>query len=81
MFIGLLSVYTIRSFGFSLTFNSKGPTKCVYINNQPRKARSTLVNLNSNQTLFYQFTCNVNKCGGSCNTIGYSYARVVLKKY
>ena len=29
----------------------------------------TLVNKNSDETLFYQFTVSVNKCGGSCNTI------------
>ena len=36
--------------------------------NQPRKARATFVNVNSDETLFYPFTVCVNNCRGSCNT-------------
>ena len=74
MFIGLLSVCTI-SFGESLVSNSKGPISCVSLNNHPRTAGSTLVNINSEETFFYPFTASVNKCGGSCNTIDDPYAR------
>ena len=35
IFIRLLSICTIRNFGESLAFNSKGPIKCVSLNNQP----------------------------------------------
>ena len=69
MFIVLSSASAIRNFGLSLAFNFKGPIRHVSLNNQQRKARSTLVNINSNQTLFRQFTVSVNKCGESCNTI------------
>ena len=53
MFIGLLSVCTIRIFGDSLVSNSKGPIKYVSLYNHPCKARSTLVNINSDETLFF----------------------------
>ena len=69
MFIGLLSVCTIGSFGESLVSNSKGPIKCVTLNNRPCQAIPTLVNINSDETLFYPFTVSVNNCGGSCNII------------
>ena len=46
------------------------------INNQPCQARPTLVNINSEETLFYLFTVCANKCGGSCNPIDDPYARV-----
>ena len=69
-FIGLLSVCKIRSFGESLVSNSKGSIKCVSFNNHPCQARPSLVNVNSDESLFYPFNISVNKCGGgTCNTI------------
>ena len=46
------------------------------LNNQLYQARVTPVNKNSDETLFYPFTTNGNKCGGSCNTIDDPYALV-----
>ena len=43
--------------------------KCLTLNNWLCHARPRLVNINSDETLFYRFTVSVNKCGGSCNTI------------
>ena len=60
MFIGLLSISAIGSFGESLTSNCDRHIKCVYINNQPCHPRPTL-DINSNETLFYPFTLSVNK--------------------
>ena len=57
MLIGLLSSCKIESFGESLAFNSKEPTKCASLNNQPCKARARLVNINSNQLLFLSIYC------------------------
>ena len=37
--------------------------------------RPTLVNINSDETLFYSFTFSVNKCGRRSNTINDPYAR------
>ena len=78
-FIRLLSLYTVGKFGESLAFNSKGPTKCVAINNQQFEARPRLVNTFSNNTLFYPFIVSVDKCGGDCSTIDDPiYARVCV---
>ena len=74
MFVGLLSITTVISFGKSLVFNFKGPIKCVSLNNQPAQTRPKLVNINSDETLFYLFTISVNKCKRSYNTINDSYA-------
>ena len=65
----------------SLGSNLKRPIKCVSLNNQPRKVERTIVNINSDKTLFYPFTVGVNKCGGSCNTVddGYAGARIPNK--
>ena len=72
-FIGLSSTCIIGRVGKSLHFYSKGPTKCVSLNNQPSKTRPTLVNINFDETLFYLFTVRVHKCGGSSNKTDDTY--------
>ena len=69
MFIDLLSICTAGSFCEPLTSNSKVRLKCISLNNQSCQARPTLVDIKSNDTLFYPFTVSVNKCCESCNTI------------
>ena len=76
MFIGLLSVYAIVSFSWSLASNSKRPIKCLSLNNQPCETRLTLVDINPHEVLFYSFTVSINKCGGSCDTIDDPHASV-----
>ena len=77
MSTGLLSTLT-TSFCKSLASICKGSIKCVFLNNRPCQARPTFVGINSNETLFYQFTGSVNKCGIICNTIDESYAQVCV---
>ena len=74
MFSGLLSVYIVVPFSGSLPSKSKEPIKCVSLNNR----QSSIVDINSYETLFYSFTVSVNKCGGSCNTIDDPYAGVCV---
>ena len=35
---------------------------CVSMNNQERKVRSEIVNVNSNEPLFYLYSIKINKC-------------------
>ena len=79
IFVALLSTCTIESLGELLVDNLKRPIKCVFLNNQPCKARPTIVNINSDQTLLYPFTVSVNKRGGSCNTVDNPYAGVLFQ--
>ena len=81
MFIRLLSVCTIQSFGDSFVSYSKGTMECLTLNNRSCEARSTLIKIISDKTFFHIFTVSVNKCGRSCNTANDPYARVcVLNK-
>ena len=73
MFIELLRVYTIGSFGVQLVSNSKEPIKSLSLNKYQCQARSTLVHIHSNETLFYPFAISIIKRGGSCNTINDMY--------
>ena len=79
LFIGLLSVYPIGSFGASLASNYKEPIKCVSLNNKPCKARKTLIKINSDKALFYPFTVSANNCSGSCNTFDDSYSWICVR--
>ena len=50
-------------------FSSVNPLECVSINNQKYKIRPEIVNVNSNERLFYPFSIKTSKCSGSCNNI------------
>ena len=43
--------------------------KCVSMNNQDCKIRPEIINLNTNEPLFYRYSIKINKCNGSCNTV------------
>ena len=49
------------------------PLKCVSMNNQECKIRPKIMNINSNEPLFYPYSILVNKCSGSCNNINDPY--------
>ena len=72
--IGFLRIHTIGNISESLLSNSEESIKCVSLNNQPCQARPTLVNVNSNKSLYYPITASVNKYGRRCNTIDDPYA-------
>ena len=78
MFIGSLSVSPMKSYGEILFSNSKGPIRYVSPNNHECQTRPTLANINSDETIFYQFTVSDNKYGGSCNTVVNPFVRVWL---
>ena len=52
----------------------EGESLTLVLNNQPCQARPTLVNIISDETIFYPFTVSANKSGGSCSTIDDPYA-------
>ena len=46
------------------------------MSNQPCKARPKIINVNSNNPMFYPFSIKISKCSGSCNNINDPYARI-----
>ena len=46
--------------------------------NQGSKVRSEIVNLNSNEPIFYPFNIKTCKCSGSCNNISDPYAKICV---
>ena len=48
------------------------------MNNQECKIRSEIVNVNTNEPMFYPYSIEINKCKSSCNTINDPYAKICL---
>ena len=51
---------------------------CVSMKNHECKVRPEIININSNNPMFYLFSIKVNKCNGNCNNINYPYARICV---
>ena len=52
--------------------------ECVLMNNQECKIRTKIINLNSNEPIFYPYSIKINRCKGSCNTINDPYAKIYV---
>ena len=48
------------------------------MNNQECKIRPEIININTNESLFYPYSIKVNKCKGSCNTINDPDAKICV---
>ena len=68
-FIGL----TILSY-----FTNATLLNCISMKNQECKKRPQVVNVNSNNPIFYPFSIKASKCSGNCNNINYPYAKVCV---
>ena len=63
-------------FNFSgLSVNS---LECVSMNNQECKISSEIININTNEPLFYSYSIKINKYKGSCNTITDPHAKLCV---
>ena len=55
-----------------------GALKCVSMNNQECKVRPKIVDVSSNNPIFYLFSVKINRCSGNCNSINDSYAKICV---
>ena len=58
--------------------SSVNSLECISLKNQECKVRPEIVNINSNDPIFYPFSIKVNKCNGNCNNINDPYARICV---
>ena len=49
-----------------------------FIEKYKRKVRPGIVNVNSNEPVFYLFSTVSSKCSGSCNSVNYPYAKICI---
>ena len=61
-----------------MSFFSCNALKCVSMNNQECKVRPEIININSNEPLFYPYSVKISKCSGSCNNINDPYAKLCV---
>ena len=52
--------------------------RCISMINQECKLSPQIVNVNSNEPVFYPFNIKTSKCGGSCNNINDPYAKICV---
>ena len=48
------------------------------MNNQKCKVRPQIVNVNSDEPVFFPFNIKISKCSGSCNNINDPYAEICV---
>ena len=58
--------------------SSVNPLECISIKNQEFKVRPEVINVNSNNPIFYSFSIKINKCSGNCNNINNPYAKICV---
>ena len=57
---------------------STTPLSCISMSNQACKVRPEIINLDSNESVFYPFSIKTSKCSGSCNNINDPYAKICV---
>ena len=51
---------------------------CISKKNQACKVRPEIINISSNELVFYHFSIKTSKCSGSCNSINDLYAKICV---
>ena len=60
------------------SFTSVNSLSCISMSNQACKARPEIINVNSNNPIFYPFSIKTSKCSGNCNNINDPYAKICV---
>ena len=74
MFVFIKKIFCIGSL-FLSGLVSTTPLSCISIKNYECKVRPEIINVNSNNPIFYPFSIKINKCSGSCNNINNPHAK------
>ena len=63
---------------FSSNIVTTTSLSCISMNNQACKARPEIINVSSNNPVFYPFSIKTSKCSGNCNNINDPYAKMCV---
>ena len=77
MFVFIKKIFCIGSL-FLSSLVSTTPLSCISIKNQECKVRPEIVDINSNNPIFYPFSIKTNKCSGNCNNISDPYPKICV---
>ena len=61
---------------FNYYLPSTTPLSCISTNNQTCKARPEIVNVSTDNPVFYPFSIKTSKCSGKCHNINDPYAEI-----
>ena len=61
-----------------LSSSITGALNCVSLKNQECKVRPKIVDVSSNNPIFYSFSVKINRCSGNCNSINDLYAKICV---
>ena len=75
-FVKRIFVSAMMFLGYNLS--SVSSLECVSISNHKCKVRLEIVNVNSNEPVFFPFSIKTSKCSGSCNDINDPYAKLCV---
>ena len=64
--------------GLTVLSNITNALRCVSMKNQKYKVRQEIINIDSNNPIFYPFSVKINRCSGNCNNINDPYARICV---
>ena len=54
------------------------PLTCISITNKECKVRLEIINVNSDEPVFYPFSIKTRKCVGGCNKINHPYVKILM---
>ena len=72
-FFKQISISTMIFFG---SLSNVNPLEYISMKNQECKVRPEIININSNNPIFYPFSIKINKCSGNCNNTNNPYAKI-----
>ena len=64
--------------GLTVLSNITNALECILMKNQECKVRPRIININSNNPIFYPFSVKINRCNSNCNNINDPYARICV---
>ena len=73
---GFIKKIFLTGSAFVSSLVSTTSLSCILMNNQECKVRPEIINVNSNEPVFYPFSIKTSKCSGSCNNINDPYAKI-----
>ena len=77
MFVFIKKIFYDGSL-FSSSEVSTTSLNCISMKNQECKVRPGIINVNSNEPVFYLFSIKTSKSSGSCNNINDPYAKMCV---
>ena len=71
-------VKKVLALGLTVLSKFTNALTCVSMNNQACIVRPEIIDINSNNPIFYPFSVKINRCSGNCNNINDPYAGICV---